>query len=81
MNAIIFSAIMGVVMMFSGIILQKKSTITLTAIFALLILLTVNLLDTYSLFSINVDTHDLLHFKRVVSLAKMIGVGSAMPEL
>ncbi len=64
MNAIIFSAIMGVVMMFSGILLQKKSTITLTAIIALVLLLAVNLLDTYSIFSINVDTHDLLHFNK-----------------
>jgi len=64
MNAIIFSAIMGVVMMFSGILLQKKSTITLTAIIALVLLLGVNLLDTYSIFSVNLDTHDLLHFNK-----------------
>lgn len=64
MNAIIFSAIMGVVMMFSGIILPKKSSITITAIIALVLLLAVNLLDTYSIFSVNVDTHDLLHFNK-----------------
>jgi len=64
MNAIIFSAIMGVVMMFSGIMLQKKSTITLTVIIALVLLLSVNLLDTYSIFSVNLDTHDLLHFNK-----------------
>jgi NADH-quinone oxidoreductase subunit N len=64
MNAIIFSAIMGVVMMFSGILLQKKSLITVTAIIALVLLLAVNLLDTYSIFSVNIDTHDLLHFNK-----------------
>jgi NADH-quinone oxidoreductase subunit N len=64
MNAIIFSAIMGVVMMFSGILLQKKSAITSTAIVSLLLLLSMNLLDSYSIFSINVDTHDLLHFNK-----------------
>ncbi len=64
MNAIIFSAIMGVVMMFSGIILQKKSAVTTTAIVSLLLLLSMNLLDSYSVFSINVDTHDLLHFNK-----------------
>lgn len=64
MNAIIFSAIMGVVMMFSGILLQKKSVVTTTAIVSLLLLLSMNLLDSYSVFSINVDTHDLLHFNK-----------------
>ena len=64
MNAIIFSAIMGVVMMFSGILLQKKSAVTTTAIISLLLLLSINLLDSYSIFSINVDTHDLLHFNK-----------------
>ena len=55
---------MGVVMMFSGILLQKKSAITSTAIVSLLLLLSMNLLDSYSIFSINVDTHDLLHFNK-----------------
>ncbi len=64
MNAIIFSAIMGIVMMFSGIILQKKSAVTTTAIVSLLLLLSMNLLDSYSIFSINVNTHDLLHFNK-----------------
>ncbi|TAH09118.1 MAG: NADH-quinone oxidoreductase subunit N [Sphingobacteriia bacterium] len=64
MNAIIFSAIMGVVMMFSGILLQKKSAVTTTAIVSLLLLLSMNLLDSYSVFSINVNTHGLLHFNK-----------------
>ncbi len=64
MNAIIFSAIMGVVMMFSGILLQKKSAVTTTAIISLILLLSMNLLDSYSIFSFNVNTHDLLHFNK-----------------
>lgn len=64
MNAIIFSAIMGVVMMFSGIVLKQKSAITKTAIAALLLLLAANLCNSYSVFSINVDTHGLLHFNK-----------------
>jgi NADH-quinone oxidoreductase subunit N len=64
MNAIIFSAVMGVVMMFSGIILQKKSAVTTTAIIALLVLLLANLANIYNVFSINVDSHDLLHFNK-----------------
>ena len=64
MNAIIFSAVMGVVMMFSGIILHKKSAVTTTAILALVVLLLANLCNSYSVFSINVDTHGLLHFNK-----------------
>ncbi len=64
MNAIIFSAIMGVVMMFSGIFTQKKSAITLTAIIALLVLLGANICETYGCFSIDVNTHNLLHFTK-----------------
>lgn len=64
MNAIIFSAIMGVVMMFSGIALKQKKAITTTAIIALLLLLAANLSNTYSIFSINIDSHGLLHFNK-----------------
>ena len=65
MNAIIFSAILGVVMMFTGIFTNKKKVITLTAIIALVVLLTVNLLNSYGLFSIQIDTKDLLHFNKL----------------
>jgi NADH-quinone oxidoreductase subunit N len=64
MNAIIFSAIMGVVMMFSGIITQKKSAISFVAVVALFILLAANIANTYGLFSISINTHDLLHFNK-----------------
>jgi NADH-quinone oxidoreductase subunit N len=65
MNAIIFSAILGVVMMFTGIFTNKKPVITLTAIISLVILLTVNLLNSYGVFSIQIDTKDLLHFNKL----------------
>ena len=65
MNAIIFSAIMGVVMMFTGIFTNKKPVITLTAIVALVILLVANILNSYGIFSIQVDTKDLLHFNKM----------------
>ncbi|MBH2004634.1 MAG: NADH-quinone oxidoreductase subunit N [Sphingobacteriia bacterium] len=64
MNAIIFSAVLGVVMMFSGIILRNKSAVTTTAIVSLLVLLLANLCNSYSVFSINIDTHGLLHFNK-----------------
>ncbi|TAG13069.1 MAG: NADH-quinone oxidoreductase subunit N [Sphingobacteriia bacterium] len=65
MNAIIVSAILGVVMMFSGMFTKHKSTITLTAIAALFILLGANLLNSYGIFSIQVNTHELLYFNKL----------------
>ena len=63
MNAIILSALCGVVMMFSGILLPK-SAIKNVAIAALLVLLVGNLLQFYGIFTINIDTKDLLSFDR-----------------
>jgi len=64
MNAIILSALSGVIMMFSGILLKNKSSIKYVAIAALIILLLGNLLQTYGCCSIKVDTKDLLRFSK-----------------
>ncbi len=64
MNAIIFSAVLGVVMMFSGIILRSKSAVTTTAIVSLLVLLLANIFNIYDVFSIHIDTRGLLHFNK-----------------
>ncbi|MFP5041391.1 NADH-quinone oxidoreductase subunit N [Parasediminibacterium sp. JCM 36343] len=64
MNAIILSALSGVVMMFSGILLSNKAAIKYLAIAALLVLLAGNLSQTYGCFTINVDTKDLLAFSK-----------------
>jgi len=45
MNAIIISALMGVVMMFSGIITKNKSVIKNTALAALVVLLAFAIAD------------------------------------
>ena len=63
MNAIIVSAIMGVVMMFGGILFQNKSTLRLLSIAGLLILITANLLQTYGIFTVTVDVKGLLSFE------------------
>ena len=56
MNALIISAIMGVLMMFSGILLKQKSTIRGLALAGLLITIILNVLEIYGfhLFKINV---------------------------
>ncbi|MEL4411453.1 hypothetical protein, partial [Shewanella algae] len=64
MNAIIFSAVLGVLLMFSGIFFSKKSAITATAVVSLLVLLIVNVAETYSWFIITVDTKNLLSFTK-----------------
>jgi len=64
MNAIIVSALLGVVMMFSGIITTKRSSITYTAIISLLVLLVANLLNTYGIWEFHVNTHGMLQFDK-----------------
>ncbi len=64
MNAIIVSALLGVVMMFSGIISKNKSVQSVVAAAGLLVLLLANLLDSYGVFVLNIDTHDLFHFEQ-----------------
>ena len=56
MNALIISAIMGVVMMFSGILLKQKSAIRGLALAGLLAIIILNIMETYGfhLFKINV---------------------------
>jgi NADH-quinone oxidoreductase subunit N len=64
MNAIILSALCGVVMMFSGIFTINKSVIKNVAIAALLVLLVGNLLETYSVYAVSIDTKELLSFSK-----------------
>ncbi len=64
MNAIIVSALLGVVMMFSGIITTKRSSITYTATISLLVLLVANLLNTYGIWEVHVNTHGMLQFDK-----------------
>lgn len=64
MNAIIFSALLGVVMMFSSILLQNKATIKMVAVAGLFILLLSNLAEIYGWFTIKVDTKGMLLFTR-----------------
>ncbi|MFC4231731.1 NADH-quinone oxidoreductase subunit N [Parasediminibacterium paludis] len=64
MNAIILSALCGIVMMFSGIFTTNKSAIKNVAIAAILVLLLGNLLETYGIYAITIDTKDLLSFSK-----------------
>lgn len=64
MNAIIVSALLGVVMMFSGIISQKKSVHTTVAVAGLLVLLLANFLNHYGVYVLHIDTHGMFNFEQ-----------------
>ncbi len=65
MNAIIVSALLGVVMMFSGIVVKNnRSVITNIAAAGLVLLIAANLLNTYGIWVIHVNTHSLLNFEK-----------------
>jgi NADH-quinone oxidoreductase subunit N len=64
MNAIIVSALLGVVMMFSGIFTKNRPAHTAIAVIGLLVLLTANLLNTYGIFVVHVNTHGMFNFEQ-----------------
>jgi NADH-quinone oxidoreductase subunit N len=62
MNAILFSAIWGVVMMFGGLLMKKKSSPKWLAIVGVSILLVLNWLEFLGIWAININTRDMLEF-------------------
>jgi NADH-quinone oxidoreductase subunit N len=62
MNAIIFSAVWGVVMMYTGIMFKNKSTAKYVAILGMLLLVTVNWLEYAGLPFGAIDTKGMLEF-------------------
>lgn len=64
MNALIVSAILGVIMMFSGVLLKQKSAVRGIAIGGLILVLLVNTLELNSIHLFRVNLHDMMHFSR-----------------
>jgi NADH-quinone oxidoreductase subunit N len=62
MSSIILSALWGVVMMFSGIFMKKKSLAKYIALLGMLALLTVNFLEYYNVWHIYADIGQMLKF-------------------
>ena len=62
MNAIIISALWGVVMMFGGVLFKKSSTPKYWAIAGIIILLTANVWEFFGHQIFNIDTKGMLHF-------------------
>ncbi|HET6999951.1 MAG TPA: NADH-quinone oxidoreductase subunit N [Puia sp.] len=63
MNSIITSAVLGVIMMFSGIFLKKNSSIATLATLGVILLLVVAVFDMSGYHFFPVDTHNMLDFQ------------------
>ncbi|MBS1567404.1 MAG: NADH-quinone oxidoreductase subunit N, partial [Bacteroidetes bacterium] len=76
MNAIIFSAIWGIVMMFSGILLNKRSAVRNLAIIGVALLLVVNVLEMNGHRFFHIDVKDMLVFNSFGLLFNSIAFGA-----
>src|SRR6059058_6224084 len=72
MNALILSALSGVVMMFSGVWVKQKSTIRVLAHVLLLAVLVGNILELRGISILHVDTKGMLVFDRFALLFTFI---------
>lgn len=72
MNALILSALLGVVMMFSGILLKSKAAIRNVAVAGILLLLVVNILEMYGTEFFKFDTRGMIGFDRFALLFNTI---------
>ena len=72
MNSIITSAVLGVIMMFSGIFLKKNSSIATLATWGAILLLAMAVLDMSGYHFFPVDTHNMLDFQAFGLLANCI---------
>ncbi|MEO5649400.1 MAG: NADH-quinone oxidoreductase subunit N [Ginsengibacter sp.] len=64
MNAIILTALWGVVMMFGGVFFKKSTTPKYWAIAGIIIILTANILEFFGTSIFNVDTRGMLRFDK-----------------
>jgi NADH-quinone oxidoreductase subunit N len=72
MNALLLSAVWGVIMMFSGILLKQKSAVRNVAIAGLVLLLVVNILEMYGTAFFKIDTKGMIAFDRFALLFNSI---------
>ncbi|MFT4022648.1 MAG: proton-conducting transporter membrane subunit, partial [Flavihumibacter sp.] len=75
MNAIIFSAVFGVLLMFSSFLFPNKSTQRTIAIVLIALLFLANLAEQTGIWSIKVNHHNMLHFSAFGLLFNSIAIG------
>jgi NADH-quinone oxidoreductase subunit N len=78
MNAIVLSAVLGVVMMFTGILSKRMATVRYTAIIGLTLLLVCNILELGGTKFFNFDVHQMLVFDSFGLLFNAIAFGSTL---
>ena len=78
MNALILSAILGVIMMFSSFLLKQKTAVRGVAIVGLFLLLAVNLLETYNGPFFSVNTNGLIAFDKFALFFNTIAIISTL---
>ena len=76
MNAIVISAIWGVVMMFSGVLSKNNAVVRGTALTGLALLIVVNILDMSGTHLFKVNVHGMLYFDSFSFLFNTIAFGS-----
>lgn len=78
MNALILSAVLGVIMMFSGVLLKQKSAVRGVAITGLAALLLVNILELRGISFFSVNVSGMMHFDRFALLSVTIALFSTL---
>ncbi|HVX27473.1 MAG TPA: NADH-quinone oxidoreductase subunit N [Parafilimonas sp.] len=78
MNAIIFSAGWGIVMMFCSFLISNKSSFRHIAVVGLLLLLVVNIMDTNGHAIFNINVHGMLAYTRFGLFFNSIAIASTL---
>lgn len=78
MNAIIISAVWGVVMMFSGIFLKSSAAVRNVAVAGLIVLLAMNIAELYELRLFTFDVYNMLVFNSFTLVFNTIALGSTL---
>lgn len=78
MNAIIVSAVFGVLMMFASFLVNNKNVYRYFAIIGLSVLLLANILETYAIWSINFDSFLQLSFERFGLFFNSIAIAATL---
>lgn len=78
MNSIIISAVLGVIMMFSGLFLKKNSSISTLAILGIGLLLVMAILELSGYHFFPVDTHNMLDFEPFGLLFNCVAFASTL---
>ncbi len=72
MNALILSAVLGVIMMYCGFMFKGKSAVRGVAIAGMVLLLIVNVMECYGTVFFHIDTHGMMRFDRFALLFNSI---------